>query len=116
MERFRPYLAELTRALMVLALVLLNLAPGQTVAFDGLGFTASSAVNCGFADDPSQLDQILANFRKLQETRINANPLQHVTAADMLRWAKLQPVETRARFVRDVTALDAKDRKSVLSS
>jgi len=57
MVRFRPYLAELTRALLVLALILLNLGHQSTpaVAYDGTSFTYDVAVNCGAADTPDQM-------------------------------------------------------------
>lgn len=53
MGRAHPYLAELTRALMVLALILLNLghAPVPTIAFDGPGYAAVGMVNCGVDGD-----------------------------------------------------------------
>ncbi|WP_127754293.1 hypothetical protein [Devosia sp. 1566] len=49
MDRVRPYFEEVTRALLVLALVLLNLvpAPAPAVAYDGLAFTNGAVVYCG---------------------------------------------------------------------
>lgn len=60
MQKLKPYLSEFTRALLVLALILLNLGhqPTPAVAFDGFAFTSTAVVNCGFSDNPSQLDHV----------------------------------------------------------
>lgn len=60
MQKLKPYLSELTRALVVLALILLNLGyqAAPAVAFDGLAFTSAAVVNCGFSDDPDQGDHL----------------------------------------------------------
>ncbi len=51
MDRFRPYLEELTRALLVLALVFFAFVhqPVPAVAHDGLGFVYTSIDYCGSA-------------------------------------------------------------------
>lgn len=57
MDRLRPYFDELTRALLVLALILFNLAhqPTPTVAYDGFSFISAASVYCG---SPSSDDQL----------------------------------------------------------
>ena len=54
MDRRHPYLAEVTRALMVLALILLNLAHQTTpsLAYDSPAYTAGVMINCGDVDHP----------------------------------------------------------------
>ncbi|VDS03025.1 hypothetical protein DEVEQU_00145 [Devosia equisanguinis] len=60
MQKLRPYLSEVTRALLVLALVMLNLGmqPLPSVAFDGLSFTVVGTENCGLPDDSGRNDHI----------------------------------------------------------
>jgi hypothetical protein len=47
--RIRPYFDEVTRALLVLALILLNFAhtPNAVVAYDGYAFTTAATAYCG---------------------------------------------------------------------
>ncbi|HEY8574915.1 MAG TPA: hypothetical protein VIL88_01100 [Devosia sp.] len=49
MDRVRPYLEELTRALLVLALILFNLAhyAAPAVASEGFAFTNATVIFCG---------------------------------------------------------------------
>jgi hypothetical protein len=49
MRRIRPYIDEMTRALLVLALIFLNLAhpPAPVVAYDGFAFTSTGFIFCG---------------------------------------------------------------------
>lgn len=55
---------------------------------------------------------VAAEQRKAEKADIDAT--RKLTAAVVMTWIKLQPVEYRARLLREVAAIDARDRKSVL--
>jgi len=56
--------------------------------------------------------KVEAERRKAEKSEIDS--IRKITPAVMMTWAKLQTPELRARMVRDITALDATERRSVL--
>jgi hypothetical protein len=56
--------------------------------------------------------KVAAEQRKAEKGEIDA--IKKLSPAVMLTWVKAQTPEYRARLVRDIAALDAVDRKSVL--
>ncbi|HEY4056666.1 MAG TPA: hypothetical protein VGM39_08655 [Kofleriaceae bacterium] len=56
--------------------------------------------------------QVAAEQRKAEKGESDA--IKKLSPAVLLAWAKEQTPELRARFVRDIAAIDSKDRKSVL--
>lgn len=55
---------------------------------------------------------IAAELRKAEKAELDA--IRRITPGVVMQWIKLQTPEYRARLVREVQALDAKERKSVL--
>jgi hypothetical protein len=60
----------------------------------------------------AQLVAIGCEIRKAAKAELNS--LRDITPAAMLQWVRLQTPEVRARLVKDITAIDAPARRSVL--
>lgn len=65
-----------------------------------------------FAHLLTKVAQVAGELRKAEKLELDA--LKKLTPAEIFVWAKQQTPELRARLVRDITALDAVERKSVL--
>ena len=59
-----------------------------------------------------QAASVAAEQRKAEAGELAA--LRKLSHATVVLWAKQQPAEARARLVREVQALDSKERRSVL--
>lgn len=70
-------------------------------------------------DDPTKrqtqlrtITMLLGELRKAEKGEVDA--VKKLSHASVMLWAKTQTVEGRARLVREVSALDAVERRSVL--